>query len=47
VILSTIREYFDHNPQSGLRQVRVVLYDRSTQKAFEQAWQDQDFGEEG
>jgi O-acetyl-ADP-ribose deacetylase (regulator of RNase III) len=47
VILSTIREYFEDNPQSGLRQVRVVLYDRSTQKAFEQAWQDQGFGEEG
>lgn len=47
VILSAIRSYFEDNPQASLRQVRVVLYDRATQKAFEQAWQVQRFGEDG
>lgn len=47
VILSAIEEYFENNPQASLRQVRVVLYDSATQKAFEQAWQTQGFGEEG
>jgi O-acetyl-ADP-ribose deacetylase (regulator of RNase III) len=47
VILSAIEKYFEDHPQVSLRQVRVVLYDRATQKAFEQAWQTQGFGTEG
>jgi O-acetyl-ADP-ribose deacetylase (regulator of RNase III) len=40
VIFSTIHDYFLHNPQSCLKDVRLVLYDQLTVEAFEEAWED-------
>jgi O-acetyl-ADP-ribose deacetylase (regulator of RNase III) len=39
IILSTIEAYFAQNPTSGLRQVRLALYDKPTLDAFLQVWE--------
>jgi O-acetyl-ADP-ribose deacetylase (regulator of RNase III) len=39
VILSAIRDYFAAQPDSGLRQVRLTLYDSSMVNTFLNAWQ--------
>ena len=38
VILRTIHDYFTDNPASGLKQVRLVLFDRPTVDSFFQVW---------
>jgi O-acetyl-ADP-ribose deacetylase (regulator of RNase III) len=38
VILSAIQQYFAHNPGSGLRTVRLTLFDQPTVDAFIQVW---------
>jgi O-acetyl-ADP-ribose deacetylase (regulator of RNase III) len=40
LILKTIYDFFAAKPDSGLRLVRVVLYDLSTLEAFEKSWHD-------
>lgn len=39
VILHAIRNYFTQNPGTGIKQVRVVLFDRSTAETFLKAWE--------
>jgi len=38
VTFAAIRDYFAGHPDSGLREVRLVLYDRPTVDAFLQVW---------
>ena len=38
VILRAIRTYFTQNPGSGVKLVRVVLYDQAAAEAFVKAW---------
>jgi len=38
VILTTLRDYFERNPASGLELVRLTLFDGSTVEAFLRAW---------
>jgi O-acetyl-ADP-ribose deacetylase (regulator of RNase III) len=38
LILHAILSYFATNPTSGLKQVRLTLFDSSTLSAFEEAW---------
>ncbi len=38
VILSAIQDYFAANPTSGMKQVRIVLYDQPTLDVFLQTW---------
>lgn len=38
VIFRALRDHFDENPGSGLKLVRVVLFDRPTVEAFLRAW---------
>jgi len=38
IILGTLENYFAENHNSGLRQLRVVLFDRPTLEAFLEAW---------
>lgn len=38
VILLAIESYAAEHPESGLKDVRIVLYDDPTAKAFSQAW---------
>lgn len=38
VILDAIQDYFTQHPASGLRQVRLTLYDAPTVEAFEKVW---------
>jgi O-acetyl-ADP-ribose deacetylase (regulator of RNase III) len=38
LILHAILSYFTANPASGLKQVRLTLFDSSTLSAFEEAW---------
>jgi O-acetyl-ADP-ribose deacetylase (regulator of RNase III) len=40
VTLTTVRDYFSTRPSSGLKQVRLVLYDTSTLDAFLRIWHD-------
>ena len=40
VILSAIRDYFSSRPGSGLKQVRLVLYDQPTSDVFLHTWHD-------
>jgi O-acetyl-ADP-ribose deacetylase (regulator of RNase III) len=40
VILAAAGAYFSANPKSGLKQVRLVLYDASTLDAFLRIWHD-------
>ena len=42
VILATIRDYFAGHPRSGLKQVRLTLYDRPMVDVFIKAWQSLD-----
>ena len=39
VILAAIEKYFTQTPGSGLRQVRLTLYDHPTVAAFRQVWE--------
>jgi O-acetyl-ADP-ribose deacetylase (regulator of RNase III) len=43
ISLNAIRKYFTHYPGSGLRQVRLVLFDRPTLEVFREVWE----GEQG
>lgn len=47
VILGAILDYFQGNPASRLRQVRLTLYDAPTLEAFRRAWQSKDLGDKG
>lgn len=38
IIIDNIRMYFESQPKSGLRQVRLTLYDQPTIDAFLQVW---------
>jgi O-acetyl-ADP-ribose deacetylase (regulator of RNase III) len=38
VMLTTILDYFRNDPASGLKQVRLTLFDQPTVEAFEQGW---------
>ena len=45
VILSTITHHLEDNPVSGLRLIRIVLYDKDTLQTFMNTWaQDDHFG---
>lgn len=44
VIISTIHEYFEDHPQSGVNLVRLCLYDNETVSAFLSAWQSGEAG---
>jgi putative ATPase len=39
VIFTSIRDYFQDNPQSGLKDIRLALYDQPTVDVFEQVWE--------
>jgi O-acetyl-ADP-ribose deacetylase (regulator of RNase III) len=39
VILAAIQKYFTQTPASGLRQVRLTLYDYPTVESFRQVWE--------
>jgi len=40
VILKSIEKYFQEKPGSGIRLVRLVLYDQATITSFSKAWDD-------
>jgi O-acetyl-ADP-ribose deacetylase (regulator of RNase III) len=40
LILAAIQDYLRQNPASGLKQIRLVLYDQPTLEAFQNAWKD-------
>jgi O-acetyl-ADP-ribose deacetylase (regulator of RNase III) len=40
IILGTIQAYFKQMKGSGLKTVRLILYDRSTIQAFQQVWKE-------
>jgi O-acetyl-ADP-ribose deacetylase (regulator of RNase III) len=40
IILRSIETYFVHHPQSGIRQVRLVLFDAATLAAFLENWEE-------
>ena len=42
VMFSTINKYLENNPASKVNLVRVVLFDRETQQAFEAEWEQDD-----
>jgi len=39
IIFSTIEQYFEENPNSGINQIRLVLLDRQTIQAFMDIWE--------
>ena len=39
IIFSAIQQYFDENPNSGIKQIRLVLLDRQTIQAFMDVWE--------
>jgi O-acetyl-ADP-ribose deacetylase (regulator of RNase III) len=41
IMFEAIQSYFDSNPDSGIRVVRLTLYDRPTVDAFLKAWGEQ------
>jgi O-acetyl-ADP-ribose deacetylase (regulator of RNase III) len=41
LILAAIRDYLGRHPASGLRQIRLVLFDQPTLNAFEQVWKEE------
>jgi O-acetyl-ADP-ribose deacetylase (regulator of RNase III) len=43
IFYRVIESYYQEQPQSGIRQVRLTLYDRSTLEAFTSVWQSQGF----
>ncbi len=47
VILDAIQNYFAENPTSGLRQVRLTLYDAPTVEAFEKVWREKGLSMQG
>ncbi len=47
VILAAVLEYFQNNPASGLKQVRLTLFDQPTVEAFQQAWRNQGIEAQG
>ncbi len=40
VIIKSIRSYFNTKPNSGVKTVRLILYDSFTLSAFQKAWND-------
>ena len=40
IIIRTIRRYFKTKSNSGIKTVRLVLYDSPTLSAFQKAWHD-------
>ena len=42
LMFSTINKYLENNPASKVNLVRVVLFDRETQQAFEAEWEQDD-----
>lgn len=40
IIVKTIRCYFKANPYTGIKTVRLVIYDSSTLSAFQKTWHD-------
>jgi O-acetyl-ADP-ribose deacetylase (regulator of RNase III) len=40
IILSAVREYFGKNPNSGIKLIRLVLYDQATIAFFLKTWND-------
>ena len=40
VMFEAIRSYFETNPESGVRLVKLTLYDKPTVDAFLQAWEE-------
>jgi O-acetyl-ADP-ribose deacetylase (regulator of RNase III) len=47
LILKSVQDYFAANPASGLKQVRLTLYDQPTLDAFLQVWKSMNLGEDG
>ena len=47
ITLQTIQEYFSLNPTSGLRLVRLTLFDQETVQAYLEAWEEQGLGDAG
>jgi hypothetical protein len=45
VILDRISEYFAQNPESGIEQVRITLFDQPAVDAFQKVWQKKELGE--
>ncbi|HZD57069.1 MAG TPA: macro domain-containing protein [Anaerolineales bacterium] len=46
VILKSIQDYFAASPDSGLKQVRLTLYDQPTVDAFLKIWKSMHLGEQ-
>lgn len=44
IILSAIQDYWIHNPASGLKQVRLTLFDQPTINAFLTVWKERGLG---
>jgi O-acetyl-ADP-ribose deacetylase (regulator of RNase III) len=42
VMINTIRDYLDSNPGSGVKLIRLVLYDRHTLQVFMDVWEQDD-----
>ncbi|MEJ2598987.1 MAG: macro domain-containing protein [Anaerolineales bacterium] len=40
ILIGTIQAYFKQKPGSGLKKVRLTLYDKPTIQAFRQAWEE-------
>ncbi len=40
VIFTSIRDYFQDNPKSGLQDIRLALYDQPTVEVFIQVWEE-------
>jgi putative ATPase len=38
IIFNAIKTYFEQNTNSGLKQVRIVLFDQPTIQVFQQIW---------
>lgn len=47
VIYQTIQDYFENNPASSLKQVRLTLFDQPTIQAFLQIWEQQGWSDSG
>lgn len=47
VIYQTIQGYFENNPASSLKQVRLTLFDQPTVQAFLQVWEQRGLGKLG
>jgi O-acetyl-ADP-ribose deacetylase (regulator of RNase III) len=46
IILRTIESYFARNPESGVKQVRLTLYDRPTMEVFQKIWQAEGYNQD-